>query len=38
MENLSVAIAEDNEKIFRLLRELKYTRLTNDDEEPDMVL
>lgn len=38
MENLSVAIAEDNEKIFRLLSELKYTRLTNDDEEPDMVL
>ena len=38
MGNVSVAIAEDNEKIFRLLRELKYTRLTNDDEEPDMVL
>ena len=38
MENLSVAIAKDNEKIFRLLSELKYTRLTNDDEEPDMVL
>lgn len=38
MENLSVAIAEDNEKIFRLLSELKYTRLTNDGEEPDMVL
>ena len=38
MENLNVAIAEDNEKIFRLLSELKYTKLTNDGEEPDMVL
>ncbi len=38
MENVSVAIAEDNEKIFRLLKELKYTRLTKDGEEPDMVL
>ena len=38
MGNVSVAIAEDNEKIFRILNDLEYTKLTNDGEKPDMVL
>ena len=30
MGNVSVAIAEDNEKIFRILNDLEYTKLTNE--------
>lgn len=38
MGNVSVAIAEDNEKVLRILNDLEYTKLTNDGDKPDMVL